>query len=76
MSSPSATDPDDRPDSDVDDFQGDAHAADIVAPTGEEMPTATHAEVHHPPHSPATGSRRPAADGVADDRPGSTKQPA
>jgi hypothetical protein len=32
-----------------DEFQGDVHAADIVAPTGEEMPIATHAEVHRTP---------------------------
>jgi hypothetical protein len=31
-----------------DEFQGDVHAADIVGPTGEEMPIATHAEVHRP----------------------------
>jgi hypothetical protein len=33
----------------MDEFQGDVHAADIVGPTGEEMPLATHAEVHHTP---------------------------
>jgi hypothetical protein len=34
-------------------FQGDVHAADIVGPTGEEMPIATHAEVHRMPEPPA-----------------------
>ena len=33
----------------ADQFQGDVHAADIVSPTGEEMPIATHAEVHRRP---------------------------
>ncbi len=37
---------------------GDTHAADIVGPTGEEMPTQTHAEVHGrpvpPPERPPT----------------------
>ena len=33
----------------ADEFQGDVHAADIVSPTGEEMPKATHAEVHRTP---------------------------
>ena len=32
----------------ADEFQGDVHASDIVSPTGEEMPIATHAEVHQP----------------------------
>jgi hypothetical protein len=32
-----------------DEFQGDVQAADIVSPTGEEMPIATHAEVHRTP---------------------------
>jgi hypothetical protein len=31
---------------------GDTHAADIVGPTGEEMPTQTHAEVHGGPVPP------------------------
>jgi hypothetical protein len=33
----------------ADEFQGDTQAADIVGPTGEEMPIATHAEVHRVP---------------------------
>jgi len=36
---------------------GDTHAADIVGPTGEEMPTQTHAEVHGGPIPPP--ERRP-----------------
>jgi len=36
---------------------GDTHAADIVGPTGEEMPTQTHAEVHGGPVPPP--ERRP-----------------
>jgi len=39
----------DEPNDPADEFQGDAHAADIVSPTGEEMPIATHAEVHRTP---------------------------
>jgi len=38
--------PYDDADDPADEFQGDTHAADIVGPTGEEMPIATHAEVH------------------------------
>jgi hypothetical protein len=38
--------PHDLSDDPADEFQGDVHAADIVGPTGEEMPIATHAEVH------------------------------
>ena len=41
--------PYDSPDDPADEFQGDMHAADIVGPTGEEMPIATHAEVHRTP---------------------------
>jgi len=41
--------PYDDPDDPADEFQGDMHAADIVSPTGEEMPMATHAEVHRTP---------------------------
>ncbi len=41
--------PFDGPDDPADEFQGDVHAADIVSPTGEEMPIATHAEVHRTP---------------------------
>ena len=37
--------PYDLPGDPDDEFQGDVHAADIVSPTGEEMPIATHAEV-------------------------------
>lgn len=44
----------DEPD---DEFQGDVHAADIVSPTGEEMPIATHAEVHRVPEPPALEAR-------------------
>jgi hypothetical protein len=40
---------DPKPDDPADEFQGDVHAADIVGPTGEEMPIATHAEVHRMP---------------------------
>ena len=47
----------------ADEFQGDVHAADIVAPTGEEMPIATHAEVHRTrePRALGTSSRPQAA---------------
>jgi hypothetical protein len=41
--------PYDLSDDPADEFQGDVHAADIVGPTGEEMPIATHAEVHREP---------------------------
>ena len=41
--------PYDLPGDPDDEFQGDVHAADIVSPTGEEMPMATHAEVHRSP---------------------------
>jgi len=41
--------PYDGPDDAADEFQGDVDAADIVSPTGEEMPIATHAEVHRTP---------------------------
>jgi len=41
--------PHDDADDPADEFQGDMHAADIVGPTGEEMPMATHAEVHRTP---------------------------
>jgi len=41
--------PHDLSDDPADEFQGDVHAADIVGPTGEEMPIATHAEVHRQP---------------------------
>jgi len=46
MNPPPPYDAADDPD---DEFQGDVHAADIVGPTGEEMPMATHAEVHRTP---------------------------
>ena len=48
---PAAPEPDD-----VNEVPGDMNAADIVAPTGEEMPTQTHDE---PDDSPAG---RPSAD--------------
>ena len=41
--------PYDLSDDPADEFQGDVHAADIVGPTGEEMPIATHAEVRDRP---------------------------
>jgi hypothetical protein len=41
----------------ADEFQGDVDAADIVGPTGEEMPIATHAEVHRLPELRAPGAR-------------------
>jgi hypothetical protein len=41
----------------ADEFQGDMHAADIVSPTGEEMPIATHAEVHRTPELRALEAR-------------------
>ena len=41
----------------ADEFQGDVHAADIVGPTGEEMPMATHAEVHRTPELRALEAR-------------------
>jgi hypothetical protein len=47
MNPPPPYDP--RSDDPADEFQGDVHAADIVGPTGEEMPIATHAEVHRTP---------------------------
>ena len=40
-----------------DEFQGDTHAPDIVGPTGEEMPMATHAEVHTLPELRPLGAR-------------------
>jgi hypothetical protein len=46
MTLPPANDPSDDA---ADEFQGDVHAADIVSPTGEDMPIATHAEVHRLP---------------------------
>jgi len=49
--------PDDNSDDPADEFQGDTHAADIVGPTGEEMPIATHAEVHRPPEGPVLEGR-------------------
>jgi hypothetical protein len=49
--------PSDTPDDPADEFQGDVHAADIVGPTGEEMPMATHAEVHRMPELRAPGAR-------------------
>jgi hypothetical protein len=47
----------DLSDDPADEFQGDVHAADIVSPTGEEMPIATHAEVHRLPDKPALEAR-------------------
>ena len=47
---PERDDPDDE-------FQGDVHAADIVSPTGEEMPMSTHAEVHRQPEPRVLDSR-------------------
>ena len=38
----------DDPRDDEDDASGDAHAADIVSRTGEEMPIQRHAQVHPP----------------------------
>ena len=49
--------PYDIPDDPSDEFQGDVHAADIVSPTGEEMPIATHAEVHRTPEPRAYEAR-------------------
>jgi hypothetical protein len=49
--------PYDSPDDPADEFQGDMHAADIVGPTGEEMPIATHAEVHRTPELRALEAR-------------------
>lgn len=40
-----------------DEFLGDTHAADIVGPTGEEMPLARHAEVHSEPEARAVNAR-------------------
>jgi hypothetical protein len=51
----------DASDNAADEFQGDLHAADIVAPTGEEMPVATHAEVHQPPRIGSIHSVSPIA---------------
>jgi hypothetical protein len=45
------------PDDPADEFQGDMHAPDIVCPTGEEMPLATHAEVHKEPERHALAAR-------------------
>lgn len=47
----------DHSDDPADEFQGDVHAADIVSPTGEEMPLATHAEVHGIPDPHAREAR-------------------
>jgi hypothetical protein len=61
MNPPSRHDPprDPAPDDPADEFQGDVHAADIVGPTGEEMPIATHAEVHRTPELRAPEARSP-----------------
>jgi hypothetical protein len=48
--------PYDLPGDPDDEFQGDVHAADIVSPTGEEMPMATHAEVHRSPDERVMGA--------------------
>ena len=45
------------PDDPEDEFQGDTHAPDIVGPTGEEMPRATHAEVRSLPEVRALVAR-------------------
>ena len=45
------------PNDPADEFQGDTHASDIVGPTGEEMPMATHAEVHTLPEMHALAAR-------------------
>ena len=52
----------DLSDDPADEFQGDVHAADIVSPTGEEMPIATHAEVHRLPEPRALEARPPRDD--------------
>ena len=49
--------PYDLPGDPDDEFQGDVHAADIVSPTGEEMPMATHAEVHRSPEAGVLDAR-------------------
>ena len=49
--------PYDVPDDPADEFQGDMHWADIVGRTGEEMPIATHAEVHRTPEPRAYEAR-------------------
>jgi hypothetical protein len=49
--------PHDTPEDPEDEFQGDVHAADIVGPTGEEMPIATHAEVHRTHERPVLEAR-------------------
>ena len=49
--------PHDLPEDPADEFQGDMHAPDIVGPTGEEMPIATHAEVHRTPELPSLENR-------------------
>jgi hypothetical protein len=49
--------PHDLPGDPDDEFQGDVHAADIVSPTGEEMPMATHAEVHRSPEARVLDAR-------------------
>ena len=54
MNPPPPYDP--EPDDPADEFQGDVHAADIVGPTGEEMPIATHAEVHRSPDERVLGA--------------------
>jgi len=54
--------PSDDLDEPADEFQGDVHAADIVSPTGEEMPIATHAEVHRIPELRSPGARSPQGD--------------
>jgi len=52
----------DEPNDPADEFQGDVHAADIVSPTGEEMPMATHAEVHRTPELRGLEARSPRGD--------------
>ncbi len=49
--------PFEMPDDPEDEFQGDTHAPDIVGPTGEEMPRATHAEVKSLPEVRALAAR-------------------
>ena len=49
--------PYEMPNDPADEFQGDTHASDIVGPTGEEMPMATHAEVHTLPQMHALAAR-------------------
>jgi hypothetical protein len=47
-----------RPDGQGDDVPGDTGAADIVGPTGEEMPVASHDEVEAPRRPPGPAPRR------------------